>query len=120
MERELVVKAALAVLEKYGDDSYLSHFVEKGRENGEIFDPFCVQLIDTFRPLTAQSRVKALSNFHQLCVTVVRSLWNKCCTELQIPVVQAVTTQSVNRHLLNLILVERNSGPVYEEKLHQL
>ena len=115
MEKELFVKATMAVLDKYGDDSKLSQVLRSGRENVEVFDQFCVKIVDSFRPLTQQARVKALSKFHQLCITVLQCLWNQLFTELQIPVVPALTTQTVNRHLLNLVLTEGKSASVQTE-----
>ena len=73
--RELFVKASLEVLEKYGAECLLSRLVQRGRDNVDAFDEFCVQMIATLRPLEAQSRVKALSSFHQLCITVIPRLF---------------------------------------------
>ena len=73
MEKELFISAARAVLEKYGDDNSLVQLLSKGREN-KVFDQFCVRIVDCFRPLTAQTRVKAMSTLHSLCLDVVPGL----------------------------------------------
>ena len=107
-DEELVVRATQAVLDKYGADSDLSDLLHRVRESDAtaIFNGFCKQLIDHLRPLVAISRTKALSSFHQLSITALKDLWRQLFTELEVATVQALTMQSVNRHLFNLLLLE--------------
>lgn len=111
MAKELFVKATVEVVEKYGDDSQLSQLLRRGRNNVEDFDIFCIQIVGILRPLAVLDRMKVLSSFHQLSIHVLPSMWSQLFTKLQVPPVSALRMQSVNRHLLNLILVEEKSAP---------
>ena len=111
-DEELVVGAAQAVLDKYGTDSDLSDILHRVRESDAtaIFNGFCKRLVDHLRPLAAISRTKTLSSFHQLSITTLKDMWRQLFTELEVATVQALTTQSVNRHLFNLLLLETKSS----------
>lgn len=110
--RDLVVGAAQAVLDKYGADSDLSYLLQRVRESdaAAIFNGFCERLVAHLRPLVSISRAQALSSFHQLSLTTLKDLWRQLFTELDVATVQALTTQSVNRHLFNVILLETKSS----------
>ena len=127
MDEDLVVEAAIAVLNKYGTDSNLSDLLRRGGKNDAttVFNIFCGQLVGNLRPLTTLGRTKALSSFHQLSVTALEDLWKQLFTELGVVSVVALTRQSVNRHLFNILLVEakstsRSSLVVSSVMLHQL
>ena len=111
-DEELVVGAAQAVLDKYGADSDLSDLLQRVRESDAtaIFNGFCKRLVDHLRPLAAISRTKALSSFHKLSITTLKDLWRQLFAELEVATVQALTTQSVNRYLFNLLLLETKSS----------
>ena len=110
-DEDLVVEAAIAVLNKYGADSNLSDLLRRGGENDAttVFNIFCGQLVGNLRPLTTLGRTKALSSFHQLSVTALEDLWKQLFTELGVVSVVALTRQSVNHHLFNILLVEAKS-----------
>ena len=69
-----------------------------------------ISYTDHLRPLAAISRTKVLSSFHQLNMTTLKDMWRQLFTELEVAPVQALTTQSVNRNLFNLLLLETKSS----------
>ena len=110
-DEDLVVEAAIAVLNKYGADSNLSDLLRRGGRNDAttVFNIICGQLVGNLQPLTTIGWTKALFSFHQLSVTVLEDLWKQLFTELGVVSVVALTRQSVNRHLFNILLVEAKS-----------
>ena len=76
----------------------------------QFLTAFAKRLVDHLRPLAAISQTKALSSFHQLSITTLKGLWRQLFTELEVATVQALTTQSVKRHLFNLLLLETKSS----------
>ena len=43
-------------------------------------------------------------------MTTLKDLWRKLFTELEVAAVQTLTTQSINRHLFNLLILETSSS----------
>ena len=111
-DEELVVGAAQYVLDKYEADSDLSDLLQRVQESdaAAIFNGFCKRLVAHLRPLAAITWVKALLLFHQLSLTTLKDLWRQLFTELDVAIVQALTTQSMNWHLFNLLLLETKSS----------
>ena len=107
-DEDLVVRAAGIVLDKYGADRNLSDLVRSG-ETTTVFCVFCGRLVNHLRPLTTLSQTKRLTSFHQLSVTVLEDVWKKLFTDLRVAPVAALTRQSVNRHLFNILQVEATS-----------
>ena len=67
-DEDLVVEAAIAVLNKYRADSNLSDRLRRGGGNDAttVFNIFCGQLVGNLRPLTTIGRTKALYSFYEL------------------------------------------------------
>ena len=89
-------------------DWNLSDLVRSG-ETMTVFCVFCGRLVNHLRPLTTLSQTKRLSSLHQLSVTVLEDVWKKLFTDLSVAPVAALTRQSVNRHLFNILQMEATS-----------
>ena len=109
-QHKLVREAVILVTEKYGDDDGLLGKIADCIDS-TAFYKFCASILSHLQPLSATREKNALSVFHRLSVTVLFDLWKDLCRELNIPVIRAVTAQSINRHLLNAILLRARQNP---------
>ena len=110
-DEDIVVKAIETVLNKYGADSNISDLLYSGgkSEIAIVFSVFCGRLDYHLRQLTAISRAKALVSFHHLSLTVLEDLRKLLFTELGVASVAALTRQSVNWQLFNILAEEAAS-----------
>lgn len=111
-KEEKIVKALQSVLETYGENEGLVAVLQSREGVGNRrFNEFCMQIVPIIRSkVSTVPRYKALSQFHQLRMKQLPDLWKALYTDLHLPPAKAVSIQSVNRQLLNLILLEGESS----------
>ena len=103
------------VLDTYGDsDMALSAVMQSSHAK---FDEFCTKIIGHLKVNTSASLQVALRNFHQLSQKMLPSLWKDLFRDLELPLVKTVLIQSVNRSILNaLLLKSKNCSTVTTER----
>ena len=112
-DQELVLSAIRSVMDKYsGCQSALSEFLKtcEGAGNG-MFCNFSRKLIGRNACQNVLEKRTALRWFYVLSIKILSKLWKALFTELHFPAIKVVVMQSINRQVLNLVLLEyRSSG----------
>lgn len=107
VEEQMVLSAIDTTIKTYGESEDLARLLKSAGERS--FKLFCVDIVDFIRSETTVGE-KALVRFHQLSINALPSLWEALCTMLGLPILRALTCQTVNKQLLSQVLQERTSS----------